>query len=475
MKTGITFAKRAVALLLLCSLLTLSACSTTKIDETKKFKSDSSTENIEVSSASNAPEVSQESPTLSEPIHESGEVAALHLNKTTFAEYDFPEQEGGVMLQIGDAYLELEGGDAERYPALADALAEEASSVKANVRTNITYLADRFSSQDEDSGGDMGWIIEMTDIRVCRADSIALSVLGVYDREEFGESSQYCYGRTLDTQTGETLYLSDVIRDMDALPSLVEQILVDYVFGGEFYSETAVEDYFADRLEDSYNWTLEYNGVSIHFNPGDIADPEYGAMSATILFAEHPELFEERYMAVPEAYSVELPDVGYYIDVNGDGAYELLQMWREEGEMIGDYSGFGIGLYPLVDTVESVFAYEYYPYYVKTADGGHFLYVFYQDSYELDWKMQLLVYDLSDGGITKAGECNVRPYYQPKIGDTEISDCFSVPTDPETLYLDDFDDPTRTYTTRTENGEFQYDLKPPVVFAAGSDGVPERK
>ena len=483
MKKDIIFANWAAVLLLLLCLPVLSACGKTNADETKQFEHGSSAEKIEGPSASKMPN-NEESPA---PVGSGGagdEVVALHLNKTIFAEYEFPEQEGGCMLQIGDAYLELEDGDADRYPALADILAEEERSVKAAVTENIAYLSDRYLSQVEYFGdGDINWIVETADIRVCRADSVALSVLDIYEREEFGESSRNCYGRTLDTQTGRTLYLSDVIRDMDALPSLVEQILVDYVFGGDFYSETAVADYFADRNDHSYNWTLEYNGVSIHFNPGDIADPVYGAMTATIYFAEHPELFEERYMAVPEAYIVALPDEGYYVDVNDDGANELLTMWGEEAEETEAYSGFGIGLSPIgnifsiepSDTFESVFAYGYYPYYVKTADGGHYLYVFYQDSYELDWKMQLLVYNLSDSGITKAGECDVRPYYQPKIG--EISDCFSIPTDPETLYLDDFDDPTRTYSFRTDNESDvqEYDLNPPVAFMAGSDGVPVRK
>lgn len=39
--------------------------------------------------------------------------------------------------------------------------------------------------------------------------------------------------------------------------------------------------------------------------------------------------------------------------------------------------------------------------------------------------MQLLVYDLSGSGISKTGECNVRPYYQPKANGTELIDCFA--------------------------------------------------
>lgn len=99
-----------------------------------------------------------------------------------------------------------------------------------------------------------------------------------------------------------------------------------------------------------------------HFNLGDIADSEYGAMSATILFAEHPELFDETCMAVPKAYIVELPEEGYYVDINEDGAYESLQMCREVDEVSGEYSGYGIGLYPMADTFESVFAYDYNPF-----------------------------------------------------------------------------------------------------------------
>ncbi len=243
MKNGITFAKRAAVLLLLFSLFALCACSNTNIDETKKFRPGSSTENKEDSSAFNAPNGAEESSATSEPFHASSEVVALHLNKTILSECEFPAHEECYRIQVKDAYLTLEEEDADRYPELAEVLEEEALAAETDAMTILRYLADRVSAQneyfgEEDSGGEC--LKELSDIEVRRSDSTALSILYTSYQEEFGVSNRSRYGWTVDTQTGETLYLSDVIRDMDALPALVEQNLVDYVFGGEFYSETTL-------------------------------------------------------------------------------------------------------------------------------------------------------------------------------------------------------------------------------------------
>ncbi len=97
--------------------------------------------------------------------------------------------------------------------------------------------------------------------------------------------------------------------------------------------------------------TLDYNGVTFYFCDGDLTEPGNGRQTATISFAEYPELFVEKYMNVPEAYMVRLPlDHSYFTDLDGYYHYEDL------------------------------FAYDFQLYYVKTEDGNHYIYLFCEES-----------------------------------------------------------------------------------------------
>lgn len=100
---------------------------------------------------------------------------------------------------------------------------------------------------------------------------------------------------------------------------------------------------------------------------------------------------------------------------------------------IGRYSDFGI----YTDTdgyyhYEEFSADNYMPYYVKTQEGEHYLYLFCEQSQGDDTKFVLKVIDISDGRFTSVGTMNVGPAY--------ISDnIYLVPTDPKQLWVDDLD------------------------------------
>ena len=76
---------------------------------------------------------------------------------------------------------------------------------------------------------------------------------------------------------------------------MVEE-LNSHQWSGDVYSETAIADYFTERVEDGISWTLDYNGVTFYFHPGDVSAESNGIQTATVAFAKHPELFVEKYM-----------------------------------------------------------------------------------------------------------------------------------------------------------------------------------
>lgn len=264
------------------------------------------------------------------------------------------------------------------------------------------------------------------------------------------------HGTNYDTQTGQELKLSDVVKDMGSIPALVAQELDNHMWAGDFSYEGVVDDYFRNTPEDGISWTLDYNGVTFYFADGDLTEPGNGRQTATVSFAEYPELFEEKYMTVPAAYMVDLPlDSSFFTDLDGDGDLEELNVTGYFDSDMGMYTKFGgyadaDGSYHY----EDCFADGFIPYYVKTADGNHYLYLFCEqcESSEPVPMMLLIVFDVYGGKLTRVGEMNAAPGYIP-------TGIYRIPTDPEQFFLDDFD-------------AIAQDM---MAYAVGPMGLPELK
>ena len=265
------------------------------------------------------------------------------------------------------------------------------------------------------------------------------------------------HGTNYDAQTGLELALNDVVDVNNDLADAVANELNSHQWAGDFDYRDAVQAYFANTPYDGFSWTLDYNGVTFYFADGDLEEPGNGEKTATVSFTQYPELFNEKYMAVPAAYMVELPlDSSFFTDLDGDGDLEELNITGYFDSDVGMYTKFGI--YADADGsyhYEDCFASGFIPYYVKTAEGHHhYLYLFCeQDEGSGPIPMMLLVvFDVSGGRLTRVGEMNAAPGYIP-------DGIYRVPTDPEDFYLDDFD-------------SMAQDM---MAYAVGPMGLPELK
>ena len=355
----------------------------------------------------------------------------------------------------------LSGDDTQKFPALAEALEQrknmavrsmedEFDNLLATAKEELTLLdADSFVTKES-----------TLDVQIRRADSVAFSILSDSFLVYGDINDRYLNGTTYDTVTGEPLMLTDIIKDMSKIPEIVKKELTSHTWTGEFISETAVEDYFRETPEDGIAWTLDYNGVSFYFGNLDIAEiGRNGRLAATVSFVEYPELFNEKYMAVPEAYIVELPlKHPFYTDLDGDGKPEELDVvpvLHESGLL---YEAFAI----YTDTDAQYYYAEfsadnahrtggYHPYYIKTADDRHYLYVFAEGSELASNDMELRVIDITGGGFKEVGDMHIAPGYIPV-------DCSYALTDPDNMMLENFERMEET-----------------AVYCVGDNGMPVRK
>lgn len=233
---------------------------------------------------------------------------------------------------------------------------------------------------------------------------------------------------------------------------MVEAELFSTVGADIFYSDTIIEEYFKEYGADGTHWTLEYNGVTVYFGEGEIAGSGFGAINLTIEFAEYPELFNDKYTAVPEAYIVGLPmKSNFYTDLDGDGSSDELTIADSyEGEFGVDRTLSLRISTSETDYTEKLMANDCEAYYVKTADDKNYLYVLM----ELEAQTELYTFHITDTGINKVGTQTIAPHYSDQT--------VSVLTDPDNMHFDIF-------------GKADIEPVGDDFFTVGYDGMPAQR
>lgn len=432
--------KRAAALLLsMCMLLCLCACGGQTGSESPDLQN----------TPQDTPDPSG-TPDTSPTVH--GDARTLSLQKHLYSLYDWDDD--ALLVQSEFSHVTLWQNDAAKYPKLAEALNQTANMVKRS-------MEDEYDNLCATAREELPWAGETSvstlDIQVRRADSVVLSLLSdSYSDYGWIEGFRGMHGTNYDAQTGLELALNDVVDVNNDLADAVANELNSHQWAGDFDYRDAVQACFANTPYDGISWTLDYNGVTFYFADGDLEEPGNGEKTATVSFTQYPELFNEKYMAVPSAYMVELPmDSSYFTDLDGDGDLEELNVTGYFDSDVGMYTKFGV--YADADGsyhYEECFADGFIPYYVKTADGKHYLYLFCeQDEGSGPIPMMLLiVFDVCGGKLTRVGEMNAAPGYIP-------TGIYRIPTNPEDFYLDDFD-------------SMAQDM---MAYAVGPMGLPELK
>ena len=362
----------------------------------------------------------------------------LTLIKSCHSIREYDEENALLLAQNSYSCVTLHADDAADFPALAEALEQIAAMETRSMDDEFDNLIG-FAKESLSAGGTESFRqqISSLDILIRRADSLVVSLLAdSYADYGFIDGYRAFNGTDLDAQTGRELALSDVICDMNSVIPIIKQELNRYTWQGEYHSETAVEDYFAATPEDGISWTLDYNGVTFYFMPGDLCDAGFGTQTATVSFAEHPEVFTEKYFGEPTAYITALAQNSpYFTKLDAEPDPEEINCIGFVGD---DGIGYGsFGLYTDDDGYyysEDLFAYAYHPYYVKTAEGGHYLWLFCEQSEDGNRDMRLLVFDIAGGRYTKVGEMNACPGFM-------FPDSFLHPADPAAFRLDNRDTP----------------------------------
>ena len=442
--------KKVLLIALLLSLMgTFVACQSKDGEfETENIQTTSVSENMENSASEK--ETEEQSPMVESP-------QILSLQETRIVEYEGIGNYDKLLLMSEYNYVNFWEGK-ENYSEMDRTLSEMSGMITRSQEDEADNIVSFAQEMFDIDSGNFETQVSTLDVQVRRADSVVVSFLSdSYADYGFIEDFRGMWGRNYDVQTGEELLLSNVILDMKPIPGIILKELNSHIWAGDSYSETVVEEYFKNTPMDSISWTLDYNGVTFYFGDGDLAEMGNGCVSATVSFAEYPQLFNEKYINVPKAYMVRLPlDYSYFTDLDGDGTLEELNCSGYFNEADRFYTQFGIytdfdGYYHY----EELFAYDFQSYYVKTQDDNHYIYLFCEGNEtgnHMQGQMKLVVYNVNGGILTRVGEMNIAPAYIP-------SNIFVLPLDPDNMLLDNYD-------SLAQDAE---------IYKVGEDGMPVKK
>jgi len=323
--------KKLVALYLVMAGLVLSACGKkadvpkpeeTQVAEENTVEEEKADSGQEEEAEVEAEEVVQEEVPEETESEDTGEVRLLHLNKdyrsTTYMDmetYDY-------YLEYEDEKVVLTEEEAVNYPELAKALEDELNLRNKMYQPNIDSFLEDYNREKE--FGHVSMYKVTSDVRIERADSLVLSIADAGGYSGFGAHGMYStQGYNYDTKTGKPLKFSQVVSDPVAFLNLANE-KIQNSFSGEFETPSNLDDYM-ENYNKSINWTIDYQGVRLYFSPYELGSFALGAIETKVYFNEAPELFNPKYLNIPESYVIELDSLEpSYIDINNDGENEKI-------------------------------------------------------------------------------------------------------------------------------------------------------
>ena len=207
-----------------------------------------------------------------------------------------------------------------RYPELADALMQLKEQKEHNFDMATESLLDsqQFMIETESYPIDL---TDYTECRVLRADNVLFSFIETNENYYGGAHGMYSVaGYAYDVETGKNLSFTDIVVDETKIRDLIAEKL-DEEYGDIFFDDihTLIDQYDFNSL----CWSISYFDVTLYFNPYDLGPYASGSQQVVFPFSEYADLFDEKYLSVPEQFVTQLSEYEQFcMDVNGDGKNE---------------------------------------------------------------------------------------------------------------------------------------------------------
>lgn len=252
---------------------------------------------------------------------EQDENAPLGIYKTELSNSHFEMlNDNYYSLYATNQYFLADEKTTLRYPKLADALMQLKEQKEHNFDMATESLLDsqQFMIETESYPIDL---TDYTECRVLRADNVLFSFIETNENYYGGAHGMYSVaGYAFDVDTGKNLSFTDIVVDETKIRDLIAEKL-DEEYGDIFFDDihTLIDQYDFNSL----CWSISYFDVTLYFNPYDLGPYASGSQQVVFPFSEYADLFDEKYLSVPEQFVTQLSEYEQFcMDVNGDGKNE---------------------------------------------------------------------------------------------------------------------------------------------------------
>ena len=252
---------------------------------------------------------------------EQDENAPLGIYKTELSNSHFEMlNDNYYSLYATNQYFLADEKTTLRYPKLADALMQLKEQKEHNFDMATESLLDsqQFMIETESYPIDL---TDYTECRVLRADNVLFSFIETNENYYGGAHGMYSVaGYAFDVETGKNLSFTDIVVDETKIRDLIAEKL-DEEYGDIFFDDihTLIDQYDFNSL----CWSISYFDVTLYFNPYDLGPYAFGSQQVVFPFSEYADLFDEKYLSVPEQFVTQLSEYEQFcLDVNGDGKNE---------------------------------------------------------------------------------------------------------------------------------------------------------
>ena len=252
---------------------------------------------------------------------EQDENAPLGIYKTELSNSHFEMlNDNYYSLYATNQYFLADEKTTLRYPELADALMQLKEQKEHNFDMATESLLDsqQFMIETESYPIDL---TDYTECRVLRADNVLFSFIETNENYYGGAHGMYSVaGYAFDVETGKNLSFTDIVVDETKIRDLIAEKL-DEEYGDIFFDDiyTLIDQYDFHSL----CWSISYFDVTLYFNPYDLGPYASGSQQVVFPFSEYADLFDEKYLSVPEQFVTQLSEYEQFcMDVNGDGKNE---------------------------------------------------------------------------------------------------------------------------------------------------------
>ena len=256
---------------------------------------------------------------------EQDENAPLGIYKTELSNSHFEMlNDNYYSLYATNQYFLADEKTTLRYPELADALMQLKEQKEHNFDMATESLLDsqQFMIETESYPIDL---TDYTECRVLRADNVLFSFIETNENYYGGAHGMYSVaGYAYDVETGKDLSFTDIVVDETKIRDLIAEKL-DEEYGDIFFDDihTLIDQYDFNSL----CWSISYFAVTLYFNPYDLGPYASGSQQVVFPFSEYADLFDEKYLSVPEQFVTQLDEYEQFcLDVNGDGKNENIDL-----------------------------------------------------------------------------------------------------------------------------------------------------